>query len=71
MRSIMADYIERLLPKPGQPFFFRLGGTGKITWVRHELPNAHVISLLDECLSSRGEGLQEVLMDSHLKGLRA
>jgi hypothetical protein len=44
------DYIERLL-RP-RPVVFLLGprGTGKTTWVRHELPGVHRIDLLDEGL---------------------
>jgi predicted AAA+ superfamily ATPase len=47
----MAEYLKRALRKPQQSFFL-LGprGTGKTTWVRHEFPEAHVISLLDEAL---------------------
>ena len=39
------------MPRPSQSFFL-LGprGTGKTTWVRHEFPEAHVITLLDESL---------------------
>jgi predicted AAA+ superfamily ATPase len=47
----MSKYINRALKRPEQSFFL-LGprGTGKTTWVRHEFPEAHVISLLDETL---------------------
>jgi predicted AAA+ superfamily ATPase len=46
----MADeYIPRLLRPPGQSFFlFGPRGAGKSTWVRHEIPGAHRIDLLDE-----------------------
>lgn len=47
----MAVYLNRAMKRPEQSFFL-LGprGTGKTTWVRHEFPEAHVISLLDEAL---------------------
>jgi predicted AAA+ superfamily ATPase len=47
----MSKYLPRALQRPAQSFFL-LGprGTGKTTWVRHEFPEAHVISLLDEAL---------------------
>jgi len=47
----MSKYLQRDLKRPAQSFFL-LGprGTGKTTWVRHEFPEAHVISLLDESL---------------------
>ena len=45
------DYIQRLLQPPTQSFFlFGPRGTGKSTWVRHELPEAHRVDLLDEAL---------------------
>lgn len=47
----MADeaYVRRLLKPPSQSFFlFGPRGAGKSTWVRHELPAAHRIDLLDE-----------------------
>jgi uncharacterized protein len=46
-----SDYIQRLLRPPAQSFFlFGPRGTGKTTWVRHELPGVHRIDLLDEGL---------------------
>jgi predicted AAA+ superfamily ATPase len=47
----MAKYMQRALARPKQSFFL-LGprGTGKTTWVRHEFPKAHEITLLDESL---------------------
>jgi predicted AAA+ superfamily ATPase len=44
-------YIPRLLASPRQSFFL-LGprGSGKSTWVRHELPDAHRIDLLDQAV---------------------
>ncbi len=47
----MATYVPRRLAPPAQSFFL-LGprGSGKSTWVRHELPGAHRIDLLDEAL---------------------
>ena len=47
----MLKYLPRALQRPAQSFFL-LGprGTGKTTWVRHEFPEAHVITLLDEGL---------------------
>ena len=46
-----AGYIPRLLRPPKQSFFL-LGprGSGKSTWVRHELAGAHRIDLLDEAV---------------------
>jgi len=42
-------YIRRLLRPPAQSFFlFGPRGAGKSTWVRHELPDAHRIDLLDQ-----------------------
>lgn len=42
-------YVPRLLRPPAQSFFlFGPRGAGKSTWVRHELPEAHRIDLLDE-----------------------
>lgn len=42
-------YVRRLLRPPAQSFFlFGPRGSGKSTWVRHELPRAHRIDLLDE-----------------------
>ena len=42
-------YLRRLLAAPAQSFFlFGPRGSGKSTWVRHELPRAHRIDLLDE-----------------------
>lgn len=47
----MSEYLKRLVPKPKQSFFlFGPRGTGKTTWVRHEFPEAHEVSLLDESL---------------------
>ena len=44
-------YYERVLAKPKSSFFlFGCRGTGKSTWVKHQFPDAHVISLLDESL---------------------
>jgi predicted AAA+ superfamily ATPase len=44
-------YIPRLLRPPAQSFFlFGPRGAGKSTWVRHELPGAHRVDLLDEAL---------------------
>ena len=45
----MTGYISRLLEPPRQSFFL-LGprGSGKSTWVRHELAGAHRIDLLDQ-----------------------
>ena len=44
-----ASYIQRLLVPPRQSFFlFGPRGSGKSTWVRHELPDAPRIDLLDE-----------------------
>ena len=41
--------MPRLLRRPAQSFFlFGPRGSGKSTWVRHELPAAHRIDLLDE-----------------------
>jgi predicted AAA+ superfamily ATPase len=53
--GVMAhDYIQRLLRPPAQSLFlFGPRGTGKTTWVRHELPGVHRIDLLDEGRSSR------------------
>jgi hypothetical protein len=50
--GVMAhDYIQRLLRPPAQSLFlFGPRGTGKTTWVRHELPGVHRIDLLDEGL---------------------
>ncbi len=44
-------YVSRRLKPPRQSFFL-LGprGSGKSTWVRHELPDAHRIDLLDEAV---------------------
>ena len=44
-------YIPRLLDPPRQSFFL-LGprGSGKSTWVRHELAGAHRIDLLDQAV---------------------
>src|SRR5215471_2542052 len=46
---VAPSYVPRLLSLPRQSFFL-LGarGTGKSTWVRHELPGAHRIDLLDQ-----------------------
>jgi predicted AAA+ superfamily ATPase len=45
------SYIRRLLTLPSQScFLFGPRGSGKSTWVRHELPRAHRIDLLDEAL---------------------
>jgi predicted AAA+ superfamily ATPase len=46
-----ASYIRRLLDPPRQSFFL-LGprGTGKSTWVRHELTGSHRIDLLDQAV---------------------
>ena len=42
-------YVRRLLAPPPQSFFlFGPRGSGKSTWVRHELPEAYRIDLLDE-----------------------
>jgi predicted AAA+ superfamily ATPase len=46
----MSQYLERALKRPKQSFFLGPRGTGKTTWVRHEFPEAYVISLLDEAL---------------------
>ena len=44
-----SEYVPRLLRPPAQSFFlFGPRGSGKSTWVRHELPAAHRIDLLDE-----------------------
>ncbi len=44
-------YLPRLLAAPAQSFFlFGPRGSGKSTWVRHELPTAPRIDLLDETL---------------------
>ncbi len=44
-------YIPRRLAAPRQSFFlFGARGSGKSTWVRHALPDAHRIDLLDEAL---------------------
>jgi predicted AAA+ superfamily ATPase len=45
------SYIPRLLDPPRQSFFL-LGprGSGKSTWVRHVLPGAHRIDLLDQAI---------------------
>jgi predicted AAA+ superfamily ATPase len=44
-------YIARRLAAPRQSFFlFGPRGSGKSTWVRHALPDAHRIDLLDEAL---------------------
>ncbi len=45
------EYVPRLLRPPRQSFFL-LGarGSGKSTWVRHELASAHRIDLLDEAV---------------------
>src|SRR5438552_2900154 len=45
------EYIARLLRPPKQSFFL-LGarGSGKSTWVRHELAGTHRIDLLDEAV---------------------
>ena len=47
----MTGYISRLLKPPRQSFFL-LGprGSGKSTWVRHELAEAHRIDLLDQAV---------------------
>jgi len=46
-----AAYLSRLLEPPRQSFFL-LGprGSGKSTWARHELPEAHRIDLLDQAV---------------------
>lgn len=46
---VVNGYVRRLLRPPAQSFFlFGPRGSGKSTWVRHELPDAHRIDLLDE-----------------------
>src|SRR5262245_17019801 len=46
-----SGYVPRLLRLPAQSFFlFGPRGTGKSTWVRHELPDARRVDLLDEAL---------------------
>lgn len=45
----MTAYVPRLFHPPRQSFFLRdPRGSGKSTWVRHELPGAHRIDLLYE-----------------------
>ena len=48
---LAGTYIARLLDPPRQSFFL-LGprGSGKSTWVRHELPGAHRVDLLDQAI---------------------
>ncbi len=44
-------YINRLLSAPKSSFFlFGCRGTGKSTWIKKKIPEAHIISLLDEKL---------------------
>ena len=51
MTASMAEQLEGELPKPAQSFFlFGPRGTGNTTWVRHEFPEAHHVSLLNEAL---------------------
>ncbi len=46
----MSTYRRLLVPPKGSFFLFGPRGTGKSTWLREVLPNAHVVDLLDEAL---------------------
>src|SRR4030042_1837210 len=51
MNSTKKPYIRRLLKCPGVSFFlFGPRGTGKSTWLRHILPDAVYLDLLDASL---------------------
>lgn len=67
------ELVKRFFHVPGQScFLFGPRGTGKSTWLRHQLPDALFLDLLEPALhrslSARPERLRELLAGSPGKG---